>query len=63
MATYSNVYRRLVAANRRLQELLIGLLKIPLLLMRRDLLNRSLRSIDPVGYVHAVHTAHLLTKI
>ena len=59
MASYSKVYRRLVAATRRLQEeLLKGLLNIPLIIMRYNYLSRNLRSIDSTGYVH---TASFLT--
>ena len=58
MASYNNVYRRLVAATRRLQELLKGLLNIPLLIIRCHWLNRNLRSIDSIG---DVHTAYFLT--
>ena len=58
IASFGNVYRRLVAATRRLQELLKGLLDIPLLAMQCTQLNRNLRSIDSIGYVH---TAYLST--
>ena len=56
MASYSNVYRRLVAATRRLRELLKGLLHVPLLIMRCNWLNRNLRSIDSIGYVHTAYS-------
>ena len=65
MSTSSNVCRRLVAATRRPQEMLEGvlLINIPLLRIRchifePQVMNRNLRSIGSVGYVF---TAYFLT--
>ena len=63
MSSHSNVYRRLVAATSRSQELLKGLIIIPFLIIRGhifelQLMKRNLRSIGPIGYVC---TAYFLT--
>ena len=56
-------YRQLVAATRRPEELLKGVLNIPFLVLRchifeAQLMNRNLRNIDLIGYVC---TAYFLT--